>query len=74
MSMVAGVGADAVVEESIQEARAVLASIISQIMIFFRRLLEYVLSIARRFFEWSAENPLASTLMIVNFTIWSAVG
>ncbi|OYT26592.1 MAG: hypothetical protein B6U97_03475 [Candidatus Altiarchaeales archaeon ex4484_96] len=73
MSVVAGVAAQPVVEESIQEARAVLASVISQIMVFFRRLMEYVLNFAQQFWTWAGQHPLACICMVVNFTIWSSV-
>ena len=52
-----------------EEARSVLASLITQIINFVRTLIAYVMEIIRRFTQWAGEHPLATLLFITNFAI-----
>lgn len=58
-----------VMEETVEEARSVLATIIANVVSLIRTLAIYVMEIARMLVKWIGEHPLATILAIVNVSI-----
>jgi hypothetical protein len=61
---------EAETEEAYEEARSVLGSFITQLIAFVRQLVKWVTDVAKRIIEWTAEHPLAITLLVANICIW----
>jgi len=59
-----------IMEESVEEARSFLATIVANIISLIRTLMIYVSEIARKIITWIGEHPLATLLMVVNVSIW----
>jgi len=71
MSQALGMGmGQAVAEESIEEARSVLGSLITQIIATIRTILRYVMHLSNRIIEYASQHPLALILLTANVCIW----
>jgi hypothetical protein len=57
-------------EQGYEEARSVLGSFITQLIAIVRQLIKWVTDVAKRIIEWTAEHPLAMTLLVANICIW----
>ena len=58
-----------IMEETVEEARSVLATIIANVVSLIRTLAIYVCEIARMLVKWIGEHPLATILAIANVCI-----
>jgi len=61
---------EAEAEQEYEEARSVLGSFITQLIGIVRQLIKWVTDVAKRIIEWTAEHPLAMTLLVANICIW----
>jgi hypothetical protein len=61
---------EAEAEQAYEEGRSVLASFITQLIAIVRQLIKWVTDVAKRIIEWTAEHPLAMTLLVTNICIW----
>jgi len=52
------------------EGRAVLASMVTQLIAITRQIIEHVIRIARQVITYAGEHPLALTLLVANIMIW----
>jgi hypothetical protein len=57
-------------EQAYEEARSALGSFITQLIAIVRQLIKWVTDVAKRIIEWTAEHPLAMTLLVANICIW----
>lgn len=55
-----------------EEARAFAATLVAQLAQILRAILTYIMEYFRRFLEWAGEHPLATMLFIANTAIWIA--
>jgi len=53
-----------------EEARSLLASLVTQIINAVRTAIAYALEVMRRFIQWCGEHPLAAMLTVANIAIW----
>lgn len=56
--------------EQVEEARSVLASVLTQMINTVRTILAYVMEIFSRFVKYAGEHPLAMVLTVANVCIW----
>jgi hypothetical protein len=57
-------------EQAYEESRSALGSFITQLIAVVRQLIKWVTDVAKRIIEWTAEHPLAMTLLVANICIW----
>jgi len=53
-----------------EEARSIVASLITQVINTVRTVVAYAMEIMRRFIQWTGEHPLAAILTVVDICIW----
>jgi len=53
-----------------EEARSLLASIVTQLLNIIRTAMAYAYEMIRNFIQWSGEHPLAAILLVTNLAIW----
>lgn len=58
-----------VLEETIEEARSVFATLIANIVSVIRTLIIYILEISRKLVTYIGEHPLATLLLVTNVCI-----
>jgi hypothetical protein len=61
---------DAESEETYEEARSVLGSLITRLIAIVQQLIRWVTSVVSQIVKWTGEHPLAMTLLVSNFCIW----
>jgi hypothetical protein len=61
---------DAESEETYEEARSVLGSLITRLIAIVQQLIRWVSSVVSQIVKWAGEHPLAITLLVANFCIW----
>jgi hypothetical protein len=61
---------DAESEETYEEARSVLGSLITRLIAIVQQLIRWVTSVVSQIVKWTGEHPLAMTLLVANFCIW----
>ena len=61
---------DAESEETYEEARSVLGSLITRLIAIVQQLIRWVTSVVSQIVNWAGEHPLAMTLLVANFCIW----
>jgi len=61
---------DAESEETYEEARSVLGSLITRLIAIVQQLIRWVSSVVSQIVKWAGEHPLAMTLLVANFCIW----
>ena len=52
-----------------EEAKSVLGTLLAQIITLVRNIINYALHYMSLFVEWAGKHPLASILLITNFSI-----
>jgi hypothetical protein len=61
---------EAEAEETYEEARSVLGSLITRLIAIVQQLIRWVTSVVSQIVKWAGEHPLAMTLLVANFCIW----
>jgi flagellar biosynthesis/type III secretory pathway protein FliH len=59
-----------VAQTSADEARSVLASLITQLLALARQIIDHALKLARQIIIYASEHPLAMILLVANICIW----
>jgi len=62
--------ASGVAQTSADEARSVLASLITQLLALTRQIIDHALKLARKIITYASEHPLAMILLVANLCIW----
>jgi hypothetical protein len=59
-----------VAQTSADEARSVLASLITQLLALVRQIIDHAIRLARHVITYASEHPLAMFLLVANVSIW----
>ena len=60
----------AVAQTSADEARSVLASLVTQLLALVREIVDHAIKMAKQIIKYLSEHPLAMTLLVCNIMIW----
>lgn len=72
MVQLLGTGIEAEQTQVYEEARAVLGSVVTQMIGIVRQIYGYVMSLSIRLIAYAGEHPLAMTLIVANLCVWVA--
>jgi len=61
---------EAEAEETYEEGRSVLGSLITQLISIVRTIINHVIKVTRQVITYAGEHPLAMTLLVCNVMIW----
>jgi coenzyme F420-reducing hydrogenase alpha subunit len=68
--MAEAVAVGGVAQTSADEARSVLASLITQLLALVREIVDHAIKVAKQIITYASEHPLALTLLVCNIMIW----
>ena len=57
-------------DQTAEEAKSVVGSLITQLMNMARTVIAYIMEMVRRFIQWAGEHPLATTMLACNIMVW----